>query len=444
MLNTRRSFLKKAVLASAAPIILPSHLVSAQNKPSDRIRIGFIGMGKQGGILIRNFIGQKKVQVLAVCDVDTTRREHAMNFVNDYYKGNPQKGTADCKAYNDFRELIARDDIDAVCIATPDHWHAYPVVAALKSGKDIYCEKPLTHNIHEAITLMDTVKKTGRVLQTGSMQRSMKEFRIACELVRNGVIGKISHVDCSFGDPGRPCDLPEEEMEPGLDWNMWIGPAKMRPYNSILSPRGVHKHYPNWRNYKEFGGGMVCDWGAHHLDIAQWGLGMDDSGPVEALPPEKASSKKGAVLKYANGVTVHHKNGYGAHFFGDKGEVKVNRGRLELILDGKKVAAHDRKDRSSSLHRVLALAEREYLKDAKIKLYNSGHHVKDFLKCVESRKKPITSEIVGARSAICCHLMNQSYYNNAKIGWDPKKLAFTKGTGKPEWLTREYRSPWSV
>jgi predicted dehydrogenase len=444
MFNTRRSFLKKAALLSAAPLILPSHLVSGANKPSDRIVMGFIGMGKQSRGLMRGFISRNNVQVVAVCDVDTTRREDAVKKVNDYYKRNPKKGTADCKAYKDFRELIARGDLDAVCIATPDHWHTYPVVAAMNAGIDVYCEKPLTHNIHESITVMKVAKATNRILQTGSMQRSMTGFRTACELVRNGVIGKVSHVECAFGDPGRPCDLPEEKMEPGLDWNMWVGPAKMRPYNAILSPRGMHNNYPHWRNYKEFGGGMVCDWGAHHLDIAQWGLGMDNSGPVEALPPEQSGSKRGAVLKYANGVKLIHKKGYGTHFFGDKGEVKVNRGRFELILDGKFVAGNRKEDRTKSLNSQVIFAEKEYLKDAKVKLYKSNNHIADFLKCVESRKKPITSEIVGARSAICCHLMNQSYYNNQKVNWDPKKLTLVPGTGDPKWLTEEYRSPWTV
>jgi len=444
MNQTRRDFIKKTALMSVAPMVLPSHLVLGDNKPSNRVTMGFIGTGKQNGGLMRGFMSKKNVQVLAVCDVDKTRREHTQNRVNSYYKENPKKGTADCSAYNDFRKLIVRDDIDAVCISTPDHWHAYPTVMALRSGKDVYCEKPLTHTIHEAVTVMETVKKTDRILQTGSMQRSMAEFRVACELVRNGIIGKVSHIECSFGPPGKPCDLPEEPMEPGLDWNMWVGPAPMRPYNSILSPRGVHKHYPNWRNYREFAGGMVCDWGAHHLDIAQWALDMDDSGPVEILPPAKKGDKSGATLVYANGVRVIHKGGYGVHVYGDKGEVKVNRGRFELILDGKKVAGYDRKNRKVSLYSQVVKTEKEYLKDAKIKLYNSKNHLTDFMDCIASRKKPITSEIVGGRTAICCHLMNQAYYNHARISWDPQKLAFTKGTGHPDWLTKNYRGPWSV
>jgi len=279
------------------------------------------------------------------------------------------------------------------------------------------------------------------------MQRSSREFRIACELVQNGAIGRIDHVECQFGDPGRPCDLPTEELEPGLDWDLWCGPGPLRGYNSTLSPRGLHKHFPNWRAFMEYGGGMVCDWGAHHLDIAQWGLGMDESGPVEVLPPDDAKAKRGCKLVYANGIYVQHTNGFGVHFFGDRGEVKVNRGRFALIVDGKIIAEFDKQQQESgdtSLNAELKKADEGYLKDAKIRLYNSPNHITDFMTCVESRKKPITSEIVGGHSVICCHLINQSYYHHARFGWDPVKYAFTNGTGDPAWLTREYREPWKL
>ena len=304
MKTTRRSFIKSAVALSAAPFIVPSRVWSAQTPPSERITMGFIGMGKQNRGLLRNFLNQKDVQVLVVCDVDTTRRESAEQIVNEFYASRLDRGVGDCQAYVDFREMVARDDIDAICIATPDHWHAINTIAALESGKDVYCEKPLTHNIHESVAVIDAVKTNDRVLQTGSMQRSSREFRIACELVRNGAVGKISRVECSFGPPGRPCDLSEEELEPGLDWGLWIGPGPMRPYNSVLSPRGVHDHFPDWRSYKEYGGGMVCDWGAHHLDIAQWGLGKDNSGPNEALPPEDPNALRGATLVYDDDIRV--------------------------------------------------------------------------------------------------------------------------------------------
>jgi predicted dehydrogenase len=405
--------------------------------------MGFIGMGKQSRGLLKTFLGLD-TRVLAVCDVDTTRREDAQATVNEYYKSKPGIVTGGCKAYNDFREVIGRDDIDAVVIATPDHWHAIPTIMALRAGKDVYCEKPLTHNIHEAITIMKEVDANKRVLQTGSMQRSMKEFRVACELVRNGVIGKISHIECSFKAPGIPCDLPEEKMEPGLDWDMWVGPAPMRGYNSILSPRGMHNHFPKWRDYREFGGGMVCDWGAHHLDIAQWGLGMDGSGPVEIRPAEKSDATEGGQLIYGNGIKVIHKRGFGVHFYGEDGEVKVNRGQIEFIHNGKTITKCLKGDRSVSLAAELIKVERAYLKNAKVKLYNSQNHPWDFMECVKSRKKPITSEQVGGRTAICCHLLNQAYYNHQAIKWDPAKLAFASGSGNPKWLTRDYRSPWKV
>ncbi len=442
MKTNRRTFLKTAA-ASAAPFILPSRIWAAETKPNDRITMGFIGVGKQNRYLLGTFLRFKECRAVAVCEVDTTRRLAAQQMVNEFYTNRPELGPADCQAYNDFREIIARKDIDAVCIATPDHWHAIPTIAALESGKDVYCEKPLTHNIHEAIAVMDAVKKNKRVLQTGLMQRSMSEFRIACELVRNGAIGKIDHVDCSFGPPGVPCDLPEEPMEPGLDWDMWIGPGPMRPYNSVLSPRGVHDHFPDWRSYKEYGGGMVCDWGAHHLDIAQWGLDKDKSGPTEVHPPDDPQATNGGVLHYANGVRVVHVDGFGVEFFGSEGEIKVNRGKFEFYRNGKKMAGFvDRTD--GSLGGTLRHVEEEYLKHARVKLYKSDNHLQDFLDCVKSRTKPITNEQVGGHSAICCHLLNQAYYNHSVIKWKPKRLRFATGGGKSEWLTRDYRAPWKV
>lgn len=443
---SRRAFLKAAsTLTAVAPFIVPSRVWGADVSPGNRLNMGFIGMGTQSRGLLSNFLWQE-TRVVAVCDVDTTRRNDAKKKVDKFY------GNRDCVSYNDFRELIARKDIDAVCIATPDHWHAIPTLAALRSGKDVYCEKPLTHNIHEAVEVMKATHANKRVLQTGSMQRSMNEFRVACELVRNGVIGKIQRVECSFGDPGRPCDLKTEAPEPGLDWNLWCGPAPFRGYSSVLSPRGVHEGFPAWRDYREYGSGAVGDWGAHHLDIAQWGLGMDDSGPVEVIPPNDPDAKRGAKLVYASGITVEHKDGFGVDFFGTDGEVRVNRGKFVLMIDGKTIADYSvdkpKKGESSDAETTCAAevqkAERLYLTNAPVKLYVSKQHISDFMACVKSRKKPITNEQVGARSAICCHLINQSYYHHAHLKWNPEKFKFTGGTGNPKWLTRDYREPWFV
>ena len=436
--SKRRNFLKSTAVASA-PFILPSSVWGAKVKPNDRVVMGFIGMGKQNNGLLNNFIGQG-IQAVAVCDVDTNRRKNAEKIVNQKHKN------SDCQAFLDYREITEDKNIDAVCIATPDHWHSVITISALKNGKDVYCEKPLTHNIHESVEIIKAVKKYNRILQTGSMQRSSSEFRIACELVRNGVIGKIKNVGIAVGDPGRPCDLPEESPEPGLNWDLWCGPAPMRAYSSVLSPRGIHNHFPAWRNYMEYGGGMVTDWGAHHIDIAQWGLGTDNSGPVEARPPEdwkKWKSKRGAKLVYSNDTTITHQSGFGVHFQGEDGDVKVNRGRFVFSLKGKEIAKFEKRG-DGSLGSALQTAEKTFLNSAKVKLYKSTHHIRDFLSSVESRKKPITNEIVGGRSAICCHLMNQTYYNGEVIKWDPKTNTLSEQTGKPEWLTRNYRGIWKV
>jgi predicted dehydrogenase len=446
--QTRRGFIQSSLLggvgAVAFPHLLPSRVWAAEVSPNSRVTVGFIGMGTQSRGLLRAFLGNA-TQVVAVCDVDTTRREDARKRVEEFYAARDFAGAkpAGCAAYHDFRDLIARPDIDAVCIATPDHWHAIITLAALRAGKDVYCEKPLTHNLHEAIAVMAAVPKHGRVLQTGSMQRSMREFRVACELVRNGAIGKIQSVECSFGGPPIPCNLPEEQREPGLDWDLWLGPAPMRPYNSILSPRGIHKGFPDWRDYSEYGGGMVADWGAHHLDIAQWGLGMDASGPVQVLPPEQAGDKKGARLVYASGITVKHVTGFGVDFVGTDGRVRVNRGKFIFERDGKTIASYKGKeDEETNLAQQVQIAREEYLKDAKVKLYESQNHVTDFLRCVQSRNAPITNEQIGGRSVICCHLMNLAYAHQTNIGWNPEKLQFAEGSGDPQWLTRDYRGPW--
>jgi predicted dehydrogenase len=434
---TRRSFLRSSA-AIAAPFILPSGIWSAEVKPNDRIAVGFIGMGKQNTGLQNRFMGSKEAVCVAVADCDTNRREAAKDRADARYKNK------DCKSYADFREIIARDDIDAVCIATPDHWHAFQTVAALNAGKDVYCEKPLTHNVHESIMVMKAVKKNKRILQTGSMQRSSREFRVASELVRNGVIGKVERTAINIGGPGIACDLGTEEMEPGLNWDDWCGPGPMRGYNSVLSPRGVHKHFPNWRTYKEYGGGMVCDWGAHMIDIIQWGLGMDKSGPIATIPTEAADAASGAQLIYPGDIPMLHGAGLGASFYGSEGRVECHRGAIGLWLGDKLIAGRpDRKDKKINLTAELDKMESEFLKDAKVQLYRSASHVPDFLNSMKTRKKPCTHEVIGARTAIACHLLNQTYYNQKAIKWNPKKNTFAKG-GDPRWLTRDYRGDWKV
>lgn len=431
----RRTFIKSTLLAGTAPLILPSGLWAA-DKPSNRRTLGFIGTGTQGMGLMRNFLPRNDVQVLAVSDVDTTRRKNAQAKVTAAYTGAAAAGTyKGCAEYNDFRELLGRKDIDAVVIATPDHWHALIAIAAANAGKDIYCEKPMSHTILEGRAMVNAVRSNKRILQVGSMQRSSAEFRAACELVRNGVLGTISKVDVAVSGPAVPCDLPEQPAEPGLDWNMWLGPAPMRPYNAVLSPRGVHKGFPAWRHYREYGGGGVCDWGAHHLDIVQWAFGLDDSGPVEILPPESPHAISGGRIRYANGTEVTHQTGNGITFYGDKGKLYVNRGKFKLEMDGQVKA-----ENLDSYVNVL----KELLPPNAIRLYRSTNHLSDWLTSMETRKLPICDVETGQRSATVCNLLNLAYYHGQVIKWDPRKEQFAEGTGDAQWLTRVYREPWKL
>jgi len=444
----RRTLLKAGLAATAAPFLLPSRVWAADSSPNAKIRMAFIGTGKQSQGLIPGFTGREEdVQTVAVCDVDTNRRENAKKKILEFYQSKGRTGTVD--AYSDFREVLARKDIDAVCIATPDHWHAIITIAALNAGKDVYCEKPLVHSVEEALAVMEAVKRNHRILQTGSMQRSMKEFRAAAEIVRNGFIGEVKSIITQFGVPGRLCDLPEEPAEPGLDWDRWLGPAPLRPYSSVLSPRGVHSNFPDWRHFLEYGGGYVTDWGAHHLDIAQWALGMDESGPVEVrIPGNVKGLKEGGQLVYANGVTVTHQNsGYGVDITGSEGTVKVNRGRIEVIVKGQTLANFaDATTPGTSLDREVAKLDATLLKEPKLKLYRTknGNHPADFISSIRSREKPCTHEIIGSRSATVCNLLNIGYHHGTSFGWDPAAFTF-KGPGTdPAWLKYQYRGDWKI
>jgi predicted dehydrogenase len=437
---SRRRFLVQASVLAAVPFLLPSW--TAQAKPSNRITLGFIGLGMQGRALMNDFLSREGVQVVAVCDVDTNRREDGKKSVDDHYgKETDHPSFMGCMVFEDFRELLSRPDIDAVVIATPDHWHAPIGVAAAEAGKDIYCEKPLSKSVHESRAMVKAVRKHHRVFQVGSMQRSMREFRVACELVRNGLLGKMDHVHVDVGGPAVPCDLPEEAAEPGLNWDFWLGPAPARPYNSVLSPRGVYDFYPDWRHYREYGGGGVCDWGAHHFDIAQWGLGMDDSGPREIIPPaDWQTAQKGVRLRYKSGIEViHTTDKYGVNFYGEYGAVHVDRDRIEVTIGDRTIEKDDMPLRDQ-LHRI----EKEFLQKPKVQLYRSTNHLDDWLSAIRSRKKPICDVETGARTATVCHLVNLAYYHGQPMKWNPSRERFAHGTGDANWLDVPHRAAWKV
>ncbi|MFO0960694.1 MAG: Gfo/Idh/MocA family oxidoreductase [Isosphaeraceae bacterium] len=420
---TRRQFSAVAA-ALAMPAVVPSSVFGRAGRvaPGDRLGLGFIGMGTMNRGHLGQFLNRQECQVLAVCDVDKSRRDAARAQVEEAYSKQERSGARDCAAYDDYRQLLGRKDIDAVVIATPDHWHAIQAIEACKAGKDVYCEKPLTLTVKEAKLLIDAARKYDRVFQTGSQQRSDKEFRTACEYVRSGLLGKLLTVFVGVGGPSKPCDLPGEEMEPGLDWDRWLGPAPERPYNSVLSPRGVHKHFPNWRAYREYSGGGMTDWGAHHFDIAQWGLGMDESGPVEIIPPEDPKEMQGLRYKYANGVEVIH-GGPGVTFVGTTGVISVDRGRINSV--------------------PVKLLE-EVLGEHDVHLYKSPGHHQDWLDCIKSRKRPICDVEVGARSVTVCHLGNIAYWTRKALKWDPKEWKLVGDQSAAQWLDRERRAAYQL
>lgn len=444
----RRRWLAGMLALGAAPFVLPRRLRAQERPAAERVTLGVIGIGMMGNALLRAVVPRGDVEVLAVCDVDTTRREAARRYVDEARSAQTGRTYRACAAYNDFREMLARADIDAVLIATPDHWHAYMGIAAVQAGKDVYCEKPLTHNVHESVRLVEAVRRSGRVLQTGSQQRSNREFRVAAELVRNGRLGRISAVHVNFGDPATPYRESGEPLEPGLDWDLWCGPAPLVPYSSSLSPRGVHRHYPTWRGHWEFGGGAVTNWGAHHIDIAHWALGMDGKGPIAVRAPENGrDAKRGAQLIYPGGVVLMHaRGGEGISFFGSEGELRVYRGKFELRLDGKVVRKFwDRAvDKGTSVMREVELAAQEHLSDAGIRLEESRDHFQNFIDCVRSRRRPICDVEIGASTVNACHVMNFAYRHGANVAWDPAHNTFAAG-GDERWLTRDVcRAGWTV
>ncbi len=418
---TRRQFLSTSA-AAAAPMIVPAS-VFGQNAPSNRLALGFIGCGTMNYGHLKGVLKMADAQIVAVCDVDKDRREFFRKTVDAGYAKEKREDYKGCAEAVDYHDLIARKDIDALVVATPDHWHTAIAVEAMKAGKDVYCEKPLTLTVREAKLMIDAAAKTGRVLQTGSQQRSSGPFGKALELIKAGRLGKIQKIIVGVGTSSKPCDLPEEPMQEGLDWDRWLGPAPKRPYHSVLSPRGVHTHFPAWRNYKEYSGGMMTDWGAHHFDIAQWFLGMDESGPVEIIPPEDPKATKGVRYVYENGVEVVHGESKGLTVIGTDGKLEVDRGSLKVEPEA---------------------AGKEPLKESDFKLPKSPGHMRNWMECIKTRSKPICHAEVGARSVTVCHLGNIAYWERKPLKWDPKAWAFKEGGGDPKWLDRERRDGFAL
>ena len=507
----RRGFLFGSAAATALAGCATSKTGLRALKPGEKRRIAMIGYGIQMRCaLIPQFLGEngagKKVRetvdIVAVCDCDKVRAAAGAKHVNDAY------GKEVCKAVADFRDVLRDPEIDMVCIGTPDHWHAYMAVEAMKHGKDVYCEKPLTFSVDEARKVIAAQKKYGRVFQVGSMQRSWKElseFWVACMIVRNGIIGDIKYVDANFGIAGKKLggpshpvrffDKPENAAiegapNPDCDWTMWLGPATWRPYSDQLAPRGVNKFYPMfWRFDDDIGTGYNGDWGAHHLDIAQWGLDMDRSGPYKIIRSDEPHSTdlfhggrrqygmKMLFKKPYGDVELYHGpfGVWGTVFYGTDGIVAVNRGKIAVwkgtglvkpdsrvrkalqdatFMPNKIVAESVGKDygtdavvkKDNRLEAALNKLMKQFdLEKADVQLYRASNQVLNFVECVESRERPASDAETGARSGVLCILCNLSSQHDTGFDWDGDKMEMAGCNCKGISLKREvYRNGWDI
>jgi predicted dehydrogenase len=418
-IRSRRGFLLQCGALASAPFVIPaSALGRGQPAPSERITLGLIGCGGRGSGLGGLFLGFSACRCVAVCDVDAERRDRAKAQVDKKY------GATDCAACTDFREVLARDDIDAVVIASTEHWHGVQAVMACRAGKDVYCEKPLALTIPEARAIAGAGRRYARIVQAGSQSRSITPIRFGCEVVRRGRIGKVTEVHASCHGPSGPSRFKPEPVPQGLDWDLYLGPAPWQPYNKSIHPgRG-------WMYVRDLGGGGMTDWGAHHFDIAQWGLGMDDSGPVEVFPPGHLG-RKNVSFRYANGVMLYHDPNWptsGVTFVGAEGRVSIHGLSLRVEFAPEALAAELR------LEMKTALAGADINKN----------HVENFLDCVRTRAKPNADAEIGCRSVTVCHLGNIGYWLRRPLKWDPVKEEFVGDEEANRWLGRAMRAPWRV
>ena len=444
----RRKFIKLSATAGTSVIAVPTIISScARGKdgnvaPSDRINLAFIGSGNQAMNDIRDFITDKRVQITGICDVNRQStgywsgvvggRDIGINLVNGYYSKVYNKKYNACQGFEDFREVIAKSDIDAVEVVLPDHWHSIPVLMAAKAGKDIYCQKPLALTIPEGRAMADAVKKYGVIFQTGSQQRSDENFRRVCELVINGRIGELQTVECGLpsGTPdyGKTGNQTQTTPVPeGFDYDMWLGPAPDAPY----CPARTHV---NFRWVLDYSGGQVTDWGGHHPDIAQWGMNTEHTGPLKIQKAEatwavhpiwNTAINYYFECLYANGVKliISDKLRGGVTFRGTDGWTWANRGNHEVFPENLKDSV---------------------ITDSEIHLYKSDNHFRNFIDCVLSREETIAPAEIGHRSITMSHLGNIAMKLQQDLDWDPVAEKFIDNDLANSMLSRKMREPWAT
>ena len=436
---SRREFLGLSALGLTSLTILPSWTVDGVKiAPSDRIVMGFIGLGQQGNSDFYSFSGCTGVQVAAGCDVDSMKRERFRRHVTAWQKKTGQNERLD--QYEFYEDLLARHDIDAVSIATPDHWHALIAIHACQAGKDVFVQKPLAYTITEGLAVQTAVRTNHRILQMGSQQRSSKEFQTAIKVVRELGIGHINEVHVRVGDPPKPLDLPEMPVPANLNFNQWLGPLnnpKIHYHPNLcppieLDPDKDEQLWGAWRWYEETGNGFPADWGAHMYDIAQAGLGMDGSGPVLFIP-KGYDNHKYATMVYANGVVMTdqpwddkepNRNGLG--FYGDKGWLKVTRGYIECSNPD--------------------LIKKSEEKVGKGQYEVSSPHMQSFIDAIREQKDPDSPVEYGCSTNTLCCLFNVARELGRPVHWNPATLSFEgdKEAANHRLYWYKYRRPYTL
>jgi predicted dehydrogenase len=432
---SRRQFINSGVAGIAGMIILPKIASSAKSSVVADIKLGFIGMGQQSMFLLNGFLQIPGIKVIAGCDVYGVKRKRFEKRVTAFYAKAGKEAKVD--TYEKYQDLLNRTDIDAVVIAVPDHSHAMIAIAACKAGKDVYLEKPMTFTIKEGQELKKAVRQYNRILAIGSQQRSDPGFQHAVNLVQTGELGKISKVNAYVGAPPKPYDLPEETIPSDLNWDLWLGslPETIHYNNQLdppvtIDPEQNEKFWGAWRWYKEMGGGYTTDWGAHMFDIAQWGLGMDKNGPVEASPIGDGTEYMS--FKYANGVIMTSeafdtKKTKGVKFWGEKGWIEVARGYFNAsdpkFMPPKAAAA-----------------------DPNVPYETKIPHQLNFIESVRLRKDPVVPVEIGHSSCTVCNLGNIACALKRTIKWNPATETFIddKDGAATKLLHYEYRKGWKL
>ncbi len=452
--RSRREFLKKgAAIAAVAgfPAIVPS-TVFGQNAPSNRINVGAIGVGRiSRGHDLPGIWQHDVARIMAVCDLDANRVELGKQLINGHYaekSGKPGVSYDGVTGYHRYQDLLANKDIDAVVISTPDHQHAICAVAAVRAGKDVYLQKPASLTIAEGRYLSDTVQKSGRIFQIGSQQRSWKQFHRACELVRNGRIGQLKHVEIGLpGDPSGP-EAPEMPTPPNLNYDAWLGSTPVKYYTEMRVHPQADFDRPGWLRCEQFGAGMITGWGAHHVDTAHWGMNTEHTGPVEIWGTAEfptsglwdVHGKFRTDAVYANGVTMSISGDYpnGIKFFGSEGWIFVTRD--ELVTASDPVSGDKVEPLTASNPKILT----SVIGPNEIHLYESAEHHGNWLDCIRSRKETIAPVEIAHRACSTCLLHHIAMKTKRRMHWDPAKEHFINDDAANAMLSRPQREPYKL